>query len=313
MRFLFYLWMIVLVICLYLYDLMPYRKGWKIKSLNLDEVYLINLDSNLERYRIMSFALGRNHIPYKRFSAVNGEDLLLYNLMKRGAKVDVKNFNWSLSRNSKVRMFVYFPRIPNASFIADSTFGLPSSAVYGYFTPGELGCFYSHRAVWCDVVKNKHKVALILEDDVSLSKRASEFIRDSMSEIPQDADLILMDFWEYNDSLHMVPHRDGDVLLLPGNKNIGVLKDPKRYTLGAYAYMVTLKGAKKLLTLSSSMKRCVDIIFMEARSLGKLKVYFLDPISFKHVLRLKSDIGRLGRERYAQALFTPVNRDIISK
>lgn len=311
MRILFSLWMILLVMCLMSHDLITYSACCRIDRLNLDEVYVINLDSRFRRLRAISADLNRQGIPFKRFSAVHGLELQVFDLMNRCSRVDIKNFDWSSSFNSRVQHLVYHPMVPEAAFIADSTFGLPKNPTYGYFTPGELGCFYSHRAVWCDIVKHKYKSALILEDDVVLYDGFSEVIKTGISEVPKDADLILVDFWEYtwDDHIHVKLHSPLDVSPLPGNKIIGLLRCPEKCTLGAYAYILTTKGAKKLLALTSRMKRCVDVIMMEARATGKLKVYFFRP-KLLGMYPYRSDISSLGREKYQKRLFTAMDENM---
>lgn len=306
MRGLLQLWIVSLIICLKLYDMMTYCDIRKSEKLNLNEVYVINLDDSQARLRTVSANLIRKGIIFRRFPGVDGRKLQVFDLMNRCSNVHVEDFDWSWSFNTRVKMLVYYPKIPEAAFIADSAFGLPKMPVYGYFTPGELGCLYSHRAIWCDIVKHKYKAALILEDDAALRIGGLDIIKKSVVEIPQDADLVFVDFWDCVDCI-LVKREADDVLPLPGNKNIGVLKDPRKYTLGAHAYIVTIKGAKKMLTLTSKIKRCVDIIMMEGRASGKLNVYFFAPKIVKISHGSGSVISSLGRQKYEKHLFTEVN------
>ena len=117
--------------------------------------------------------------------------------------------------------------------------GLRRRLCYGKdLTRGELGCYFSHRAVLEKIVKNRIPISLVLEDDVVLSK---------------DFRLVL-------DNLINSPYPWEAVRFL-GKPKIAtlmqtkVLKLYKDYYLtrlatspgGAYAYLISNAGAKKLL------------------------------------------------------------------
>ena len=54
---------------------------------------------------------------------------------------------------------------------------------------GAYACFLGHRAIWQSIAARDEPFAVVLEDDVHLSKEAPAFLRDS-DWIPPDADLI---------------------------------------------------------------------------------------------------------------------------
>ena len=122
--------------------------------------------------------------------------------------------------------------------------GLRRRLCYGKdLTQGELGCFFSHRAVLEKIVTKEIPISLVFEDDVILQK----------------------DFRVVLESLINCPYPWEAVRFL-GKPKIATLMQTKVLTLykdyyltrlatspgGAYAYIISYDGAKKLL---KSMKR----------------------------------------------------------
>jgi len=117
--------------------------------------------------------------------------------------------------------------------------GLKRRLCYGKdLTRGELGCFFSHRAVLEKIVKNKFPISLVVEDDVDLSE----------------------DFTIVLDHLINCSYPWEAVRFL-GKPKIAKMMQTKVIRLyndyyltrlatspgGAYAYLISYEGAKKLL------------------------------------------------------------------
>ena len=117
--------------------------------------------------------------------------------------------------------------------------GLIRRLCYGKdLTRGELGCFFSHRAVLEKIVTNKNPISLVLEDDVVLSK---DF------RIVLESLINCSELWE--------------AVRFLGKPKIATLMQTKVFKLyenyyltrlatspgGAYAYLISNAGAKSLL------------------------------------------------------------------
>ena len=122
--------------------------------------------------------------------------------------------------------------------------GLKRRLCYGKdLTRGELGCFFSHRAVLEKIVKNKVAIALVLEDDVVLS---GDFI------IVLDRLINCSYPWEavrFLGKPKITKMMQKKVIRLYNDYYLTRLSTSPG---GAYAYLISYVGAKKLL---KSMKK----------------------------------------------------------
>jgi len=62
-----------------------------------------------------------------------------------------------------------------------------------FITKSEWGCADSHIRVWRDMVENGHEMALVFEDDISLSPNFNLKLREIMAELPDDWDYVNLD------------------------------------------------------------------------------------------------------------------------
>ena len=95
-------------------------------------IWLINLDSNPERFQSATAQLAAFGLTAERFSAVYGKNL-----------------------SADEVAACYDPALNQQKFRR------PLSA-------GEIGCYLSHRALWQRMVDHKIELAFILEDDIDL-------------------------------------------------------------------------------------------------------------------------------------------------
>ncbi|MBP9791993.1 MAG: glycosyltransferase family 25 protein [Rickettsiales bacterium] len=107
-------------------------------------------------------------------------------------------------------------------------------------SPGEFGCFCSHRAIWKKIVEQQLDNVLVFEDDVVFS-RFFKLILFALNTkyLPYKFDYI---------DLRRKKGKIFNVLL---NSDIAV-------RWGAESYMVSLQGAKKLLSFSNEADREID-------------------------------------------------------
>ncbi|WP_281406230.1 glycosyltransferase family 25 protein [Aquamicrobium sp. LC103] len=116
---------------------------------------------------------------------------------------------------------------------------------------GELGCYLSHRRCWEFIAEGEDEFALVLEDDVVLSALAGAVLRDPRLLIP-GADLIRLESWSMK---VWVDRRDG-IKLASGHE----VKRLRSGIIGAAAYVLSRRGAQKLLELSPRYSHPVDLL-----------------------------------------------------
>ncbi|KAG8186802.1 hypothetical protein JTE90_020480 [Oedothorax gibbosus] len=105
-------------------------------------------------------------------------------------------------------------------------------------TSGEIGCFLSHYQLWKDMIEKQHRTALVLEDDL----RFEPFFRKKVDTLIKEAQKIGL-LW---DLIYLGRKRlsDNNEPFVPGTTNL-VSVDYSYWTL---AYLITLEGAKKLVS-----------------------------------------------------------------
>jgi glycosyl transferase family 25 len=116
-------------------------------------------------------------------------------------------------------------------------------------TPGEIGCYLSHVNAWKTVMQRELPYAIVLEDDVIISKDLMNVVEEITAlEIPFDAVRLSAIF----------PVRGIPVASLPGNGHLVITTKPP---CGTQGYLVSLDGAKRLLSRLAVPKQPVDVAF----------------------------------------------------
>jgi len=98
-----------------------------------------------------------------------------------------------------------------------------------------IGCWLSHYSLWKYIAENDLTDVLILEDDVTITN-FDENVKTILSEIPDDYDMVYFD---------CIGSCDLEYSILTEMKKQDKLFTPA-FPLGMYAYMLSNKGAKKL-------------------------------------------------------------------
>jgi GR25 family glycosyltransferase involved in LPS biosynthesis len=141
---------------------------------------------------------------------------------------------------------------------------------------GEIGCYDSHRRVWQDMVDHEIPLGVIFEDDADIQEIHMSTIQKA-----------------YQDLNRINPH--WDVFYLSRNRKVtrvsrkitSVLAIPDRQTVGAFAYVITLAAAHKLLQYGLPIEIPLDH-FLFAQMQDKLHMYCVEPNLF-HVVPVFSD------------------------
>ncbi len=132
---------------------------------------------------------------------------------------------------------------------------------------GEIGCYLSHKKVLTKFISGCADAALVLEDDVKLSPDVPLALPTLLA--AKEWDIIFLGH-------HGRAARDSDTLSsLWGRRCIGnrrKLVRPCERVMGTYGYLVSRKGAEKLLAQMSRVVRPVDHLTGELRQLRLLCV-----------------------------------------
>lgn len=173
------------------------------------KVYLVNMDRSTDRLEIMLKRLSALELDFERVSAVDGSKL------KDAEKSCVNSPNW---------------RYPYC------------------LTPGEVGCFLSHKKCWQKLVDSGDDWALVLEDDSVFHPKAAEYFH-STDWIPEGVQLVQFSFAK--DSTFS----DKSILLSNGSHLVRVKHSSP---CGTYAYMISREAALKGLELSEKIEGPID-------------------------------------------------------
>ncbi|MDR1560870.1 MAG: glycosyltransferase family 25 protein, partial [Holosporaceae bacterium] len=169
---------------------------------------------------------------------------------------------------------------------------------YRKFSAGEIGVTFSHRAIWQDVIKNNYQNAIILEDDVILSKGFGENLIELINNIPNDADITFLGVGRRKDKSPSYPNIDNifrDFDHVDGNSVVAQIQ-PTNLVYGMFAYITSSRGAEKLLQLTNYCKYPVDdIIFQQGGvNVGSIKAYVAKKKMCSENIE-NSEIKKMGR------------------
>ena len=120
--------------------------------------------------------------------------------------------------------------------------------------PSEIACFESHRHVWERIVKNQQPYAVILEDDIILSKSFSKTV-DCILDTISEFDVIKLDGCDHQQVLFGAAIHLGEFAVRPNLSRIG----------SSAGYLLSLSGAKKLMVQSYKYSDSVDDFIFEPR------------------------------------------------
>lgn len=127
----------------------------------------------------------------------------------------------------------------------------------GKLTLGELGCLISHVEGW----KCTTTTTLIMEDDIYLHPDFPAEVKILLNEVPKDFDLLLLGRNLFSEK---------EVERATTGKSISMhILEPEWIGYGAHCYLVSPKGAEKLLEMYPDFQRQTDVLFSDKG----LKVY----------------------------------------
>ena len=200
----------------YTFDPLLTKEG---ASLRVDKIFVINLDKSKDRLEKISRQLNDRGLEFERFPAVYGKLL---------SEEDLKP--------------IYHP---NREYFT------------GELSRGEIGNYLSHYGVMREIIQKRYDVSLVLEDDVELHPNNFKGRIDSIiSHAPKDWDIIYLGCHAHEESYSLDETRYGSSGAEPKGCHYSRLemasegrmsKVDKHCVAGNYGYLVSLKGASKLL------------------------------------------------------------------
>ncbi len=146
---------------------------------------------------------------------------------------------------------------------------------------GEIGCFLSHRMAYQEMIEQNLPYALIVEDDMRFNKDAANVLQ-SLLDKNLDFDVIrLLD----KDKILKNSHRKitqlaGDYWLLRLRALYG----------GAYATLISRKGAEKLVKATKTFALPVDTVLGRCWETG-INSFAIQPTIATHIYEFESSIG----------------------
>jgi glycosyl transferase, family 25 len=192
------------------------------------EVFLINLDRDMDKLSRVTSILSENQIKFKRFPGIDGKE--------------------------------YIKHIQKNSHIANNITPLCQK----FCTPGTIGIYLTHLAIWQKIVDDGIPNALIMEDDVYPAKHANEKIIEYWKEVPEDWDVVYLGCFG---ACYPRPNDNNIIEYLYGYlghiKNAGKVISTHvfvpRNPHGMHGYAVSLKGALKLLNIFKKASFHIDM------------------------------------------------------
>jgi GR25 family glycosyltransferase involved in LPS biosynthesis len=127
----------------------------------IDQTYVLNLDSEIDKYNKLKLKLDALKIKHCRFTAVNGNDIEIKNLFEKCYLKNLENL-----KGIKRKYFI------------KRKFNKKSGLFRSY---GAFGCLLSYINIIKDAIKNNFKNILLLQDDIYFHKNFNEELEKVLS------------------------------------------------------------------------------------------------------------------------------------
>jgi GR25 family glycosyltransferase involved in LPS biosynthesis len=116
-----------------------------------------------------------------------------------------------------------------------------SDTFYGRCNEGQLGCYLSHFQLWKHIIKFNIDLAIILEDDVKIYNNFNKIIDSIYENLPVKFDYVHLFIHPDKQNFQYLEGKDGDII--PAEDNFGTV-----------AYLISFRGAKRLVKLTELLK-----------------------------------------------------------
>lgn len=256
-----------------------------------DKIFVINLESNIDRYKKVSAQFKRKTIKVERFLAVDGRCKQDKSRQKQLCLDKLENFKMKYNVNYKIT--------------SENKNRLPELTPAASLTLGTI-------LILRNMVKNKYKHVLICEDDINLTRRFMSEFKNGISELNKWGkpwDLLYLgsggrsgfngvsrnksSYNKYTSPWSEVGLYDDespygfvhikDDLRIPAEEENELKVISHRLTQakvvgGTWCYAYSLRGAKKVLKLlNDNILAHIDQVIMKAGKEQKLNIVTFDP------------------------------------
>lgn len=140
-----------------------------------------------------------------------------------------------------------------------------------------IGCAMAHMNAWKKFLETNEKYKLIMEDDVIIKEDIEKKIKEGLDKVPEDFDILYLGcFGSDGDNIFKICMR-----ILGMNNKEQIINDNIKIpevALGLHAYIISRKGAKKLLdNLEGKIYQHLDYCIQELSSRDIIKTYVITP------------------------------------
>jgi len=140
------------------------------------------------------------------------------------------------------------------------------------FKPGAFACYLSHAKCWEKISTGSSPYAMVLEDDIIINQEA--FKQFGMKDLPNSFDVIFINYGVTQflnfTSFKPTELKNGFIPVKESLRDLIIHKHFNDVQPGSYAYLVSQKGAKKLLQIMTRHKVCMGVDYaMVFHSLDK--------------------------------------------
>jgi glycosyl transferase, family 25 len=225
-----------------------------------DKIYVITLKRATERHEHVRKEL--NGLRYELFYGVDKQEFDIEDLKKQG----IYNEELAIRHHRYTKPLV----------------------------PGMIGCSWSHRNVYGNIIENGFKNALILEDDVVVDKEMISALPEVLQQLPKDWELVYFGYarheqpqtlalkkatyfiqrffgkhkFSYRTIKNLYPRKISENIFEAG------------YHDQTHAYAVSLSGAQKLKKLQEPITYIADNLLAHAATNNIVKAYIVQPKFF---------------------------------
>ncbi|MCY7421580.1 MAG: glycosyltransferase family 25 protein [Chitinophagaceae bacterium] len=243
----------------------------KFETINsyFDNIYVITLERDIQRQEhIIKDLEGLN---FSFFYGTDKKNLVMDELIEEGTYDEIKAIN-------------------------NHRFDKPMNT-------GQIGCSWSHRLVYEDMLEKKYKRILILEDQVIPKKEGFEAFEDTLQTLPEDWELLYLDCdinltrnlgtwfrqlschirhffrklkWNHTVINNLYARKYSDNLLIAGMHD------------STDAYAITNSAAKKLIHLQKPISYLSGGLLAHACTNKLLRAYVFKPGAFQMHMKLKA-------------------------
>ena len=166
-------------------------------------------------------------------------------------------------------------------------------------TDGEIGCALSHQKIYKKIVEQKIPYVVIFEDDAILCKDFLKIVKLSVNKL-DDFDILLLGYNAFEEDKQLPLTNWGSVNLGSGY----VAKRLTTWGYGTYGYIISLKGAKKILyedktdrpadhytgdigemDIYALYPRCVDVVCLKGTRLENEREKVVKTVPYYRILR----------------------------